>query len=138
MPNYCNDNVMCADMKCKFLHYKTMEERQRIRKIFEDNKEEMSKFMEEVNPKIWNCRYHLLCYEATCKNNHSGYALDARKVIKKAIRKEEQKEKIAKEIASKKAGEKLVWADECQNCGEVGKNNKKGMVFVIYFYKELL
>jgi len=115
MPNYCKDNVMCADENCKLLHYKTVVERQRIRKIFEENKDEMSKFMEAITPKVWTCRYHLLCYEATCKNNHSGYALDARKVIKRAIRKEEQKEKIAKEIAEKKAGvaKEIVWADEC-------------------------
>ena len=103
---------MCVNEKCKFLHYKTLEERQKVRKIFEENKEEMSKYMEEFNPKIWNCRYHLLCYEATCKNNHSGFALEARKMIKKAIKKEEQREKIAKEIENKKT-EKIVWADVC-------------------------
>ena len=113
MPNYCNQNVYCVDEKCKKLHYKTMDERQKIANIVDEKKEEMELFMEEVNSKTWNCRYHLLCYEATCKNNHSGYGLEARKIVKKALRREEQKEKIAKEIEGKKNGEKLVWADEC-------------------------
>ena len=114
MPNYCRMNAFCLNENCRFPHYKSFTERQVIAKIMEENKEEMEKYLEPINPKIWNCQQHMLCYHNAddCKNNHSGYALEARKIVRKALKAHEKREKIAREIQAIKT-KPMNWGDEC-------------------------
>jgi hypothetical protein len=80
----------------------------------EENKDEIDKYLEPINPRTYNCQHHMVCYHNAddCKNNHSGYGLPARKIIRKALAALEKKEKIATEIKTIKT-KAMNWADEC-------------------------
>ena len=115
MPNYCVSNLTCMNVNCKCIHYKPMDERRTIAELVENNKEEMGKYLEEIKPKVWNCRYGVLCHHnaTDCKNNHSGFALEARKIVKKALNKHVKMAKIAHEVDTIKTVKPSNWADEC-------------------------
>ena len=115
MPNYCRMNTFCLNENCKFPHYKSLAESKVIAKIMEENKEEMDKYVEPMKPlPTFNCMYGMVCFKnaADCKNNHSGYALEARKIVKKALKAHEKREKIAREIEAIKT-KPMNWGDEC-------------------------
>jgi len=114
MPNYCENNLMCVNKTCKKLHYKSIDERMIFSQIVEEHKTTLLNIpVETVNPKSWTCRYHLLCFEANCNNKHSGFALEARKVVKKAFNKHTKQQKIVKEIEDLKTIAPVSWADTC-------------------------
>ena len=98
MSYYCRENSFCVNENCRQLHYKSFFKRQVIAKIMKANKDEIDKYMEPIDPKIWrNCQQHMLCVHDAkdCNNNHGGYALDARKII---IKEFEEMEKNTQEI----------------------------------------
>ena len=116
MPNYCRNNVICLNESCKFLHYKSIEERKILNDMYlEIPEEDKTKNVEMVKKGQWTCRYHLLCFERDCTNNHSGLSLDGRKILIKMFKTYNKHEKariiIEKDIESIRNGEKRDWAD---------------------------
>ena len=98
MSYYCGENSFCVNENCRQLHYKSFFKRQVIAKIMKANKDEIDKYLEPIDPKIWrNCQQHMLCVHDAkdCNYNHGGYALEARKII---IKEFEELEKITQEI----------------------------------------
>ncbi len=121
MTKYCRDNVICLNGKCQRPHYKSFEERKVLANLYLELEEEPRQFKEEhMEPIVASkptCRYHLLCFERECEFNHSGYALDNRKLLIKAFKNHNKREKakqvIESDMEKKRCGESTSWNVLC-------------------------
>lgn len=121
MTKYCRDNVICLSETCQRLHYKSFEERVVLANLYLKLKEEPCQFkaehMEPIVASKATCRYHLLCFERECVFNHSGYALDNRKLMIKAFKEHNKREKakqvIEADMEKKRRGESTSWNQLC-------------------------
>lgn len=116
MPNYCQHNVICLNQACKGLHYMSFDNRKVLNDLYvEIPAEEKEKNKEEVKKERWTCRYHLLCFEKDCTNNHSGLSQEGRKILIKKFKtynnREKARVKIEADIEAIRRGETKDWAD---------------------------
>jgi hypothetical protein len=83
--------------------------------LYLEVKETMDIYNEPLKTGRATCRYHFLCFERECPYNHSGCALEGRKILIKKLKtsnnREKVKAKIEKDIEDIRKGITQNWAD---------------------------
>jgi hypothetical protein len=115
MTRYCPTNVICLNKDCNKPHYKIFTDRMKLSDLYLEAKEEMEPHKELIKQGKATCRYHFLCFERDCIYNHSGYALEGRKILIKKFKtlcnREKAKAKIDADIQDIRNGITKKWAD---------------------------